>query len=118
MPLDLTTPIEVTSTKTEAAGRLRILSFAADYAAKRVEVVLAREDGGALARIPGMLAIQNVGPAGLSVTYGGKTFAVAEGTYFDDLAAGTATGATNFAVIKNGLYAMLGTMYGMAGTVS
>ena len=117
MPIDLTSPITVTSERPASAGRLKIVEFTVDNEDKQVQVILSREDGGGLQRIPGALMIENIS-ADTTRQYAGQDFSVVAGNYFDDMAAAAPSGSTAYDVTKNSLYAMLGTMYGLTGTVS
>ncbi len=117
MPLDLTTPIDIDSAKPESTGKLQVIRFYVDYSAEVAQVWLGRDDAGTVHPIGDAFVINNVA-AEETRTHGGKSFVVAAGTYFDDMAAMAASGVTAFDVVKNALYSMLGTMYGLAGTVT
>lgn len=118
MPLDLTTPIDICSCKPESTASLQVIRFYVDYSALIGQVWLGREEAGSVFPIEDAAFVINNVTAEEVRVYGGKSFTIPAGNYFDDMLAAAASGTSVFDVVKNSVYSMLGTMYGLAGTVT
>lgn len=121
MPLDLTTPISVKAVASASAGRLEVRRILIDAEEKRIDVGMnwVQGDGTKIALDGSLVLLNHARDLGWPVSLAGKALSLPKGSWFDQAAGAAASGITNYAVIKAGIYAALAAAYPeLVGVVS
>ena len=113
MPANLDTPIQIQSgpsTTAEVSIVELVINPPNGDTPGSVTLALAQGDGITRNRIPGLFSIVDT-PADIVETIGGRSFPVAAGNYFSDIASAPATSGTVFESVKAAAYSSLQSRY-------
>ena len=117
MPLTLDTAIDVQTTDVMSVGEIQVGKIEIDDLDFKISFVVYYVTGEQAGQIIGKFTIVDLTEE-TEIDVGGKVFTVSPGNYFTDICAAAPVGASNYVVIKNACYAVLGTMYGLTGTIT